>query len=104
MIGNLFRPVLHGMAVLAFPATGRHRAGEVLLVHEPGLPVRARGVLEEARLEELLDGWPERVPGAVAATCFDDCPTCERATAGVLHKDGWTCGECFTPVPAGGAS
>lgn len=35
---------------------------------------------------------------------FGDCPTCGPGRAGSSNKDGWLCGECLTPVPAGGAS
>lgn len=82
---------------------GRHRSRPLLLPDKPWESVGARGTtLSET---ELLDGWPEleRPELAAVATCFDDCPTCGQATAGVLTKDGWRCGECFTPVPAGGA-
>ena len=83
---------------------GRHRAKAGLLASERSYPVRpGRRVLSE---NELLEGWPLPVfvPGAVVAQCFDDCPTCRKATAGALTKDGWRCGECLQPVPAGGAS
>lgn len=82
--------------------TGRHRLGQPLLVDEPaGVPVTARGVLPEAELLALLPE-PSRPQGAAVAQCFDDCPTCRKATAGVLTKDGWRCGECLQPVTAGG--
>lgn len=84
--------------------TGRHRGRGVVLVDEPGgLAVNSRSVLGE---EELLGPRPapERAPGAAVAQCFDDCHTCRRATAGVLTRDGWTCGECLTPQVAGEAS
>ncbi|NUP38202.1 MAG: hypothetical protein HOY76_14595 [Streptomyces sp.] len=83
---------------------GRHRSTGVLLVDEPGgLAVNSRRVLSE---DELLEGWgaPVLAPGAVVATSFDDCVPCGKATAGVLHRNGWTCGECLTSVPAGGIS
>lgn len=55
-------------------------------------------------LTELL-GQPSRFPsppvGGVFVQAWDDCLLCGKATAGVLHKDGWTCGECLTSVPAG---
>jgi hypothetical protein len=103
MIPDVLHPVLHSVAGFIFPAHGKHRR-PVLLPDEPLPPVAVRGsVLSE---EELLAGWPElvRAPGAVVAQCFDDCPTCKKATAGALTKDGWRCGECLTPVLAGGAS
>jgi len=49
-------------------------------------------------LDELL-GAPARFPvpptGGVFVQAWDDCQPCGKATAGVLHKDGWTCGECL---------
>ena len=106
MITNLVRPVLHGMASLVFPPTGRHRQMQPLLLpDQPVTPGGAKGsVLAEATLLELVPEAPVVAVGAVVATCFDDCPNCGKATAGVLTKDGWRCGECLTPVPAGGAS
>ena len=55
-------------------------------------------------LTELL-GQPSRFPVppqfGVFAQAWDDCTPCGKATAGVLHKDGWTCGECLTSTSAG---
>lgn len=105
MITKVFSPVLHGVGDFVFRANGRHRMPRLLPdapFPAPAEPVH-HGVLDEATLDDLLGPWP--VPawvGAVVATCFDDCPTCEQATAGVLHKDGWTRGQCLTPVAAGG--
>lgn len=31
---------------------------------------------------------------------FAHCPNCTRTTAGVLTRDGWTCGECLQPTTA----
>lgn len=62
-----------------------------------------RAVLDEASLEELLGPWPEPVCGAAVARAWADCPSCRKATAGVLHKDGWMCGECLGGA-TGGAS
>lgn len=57
-------------------------------------------------LTELL-GRPSRFPMppqfGVFAQAWDDCTPCGKATVGVLHKDGWTCGECLTSSPAGEA-
>ena len=39
--------------------------------------------------------------GGVLTQAWDDCGPCGKATAGVLHKDGWTCGECLTATPPG---
>lgn len=86
----------------ALSGKGKHRAPRPLLL--PDEPIAAPAVLvhgtvaEETTLDELLGPWP--VPawtGAVIEQRFNDCPTCEQATAGVLTKDGWRCGECFTP-------
>lgn len=59
-------------------------------------------------LDDLLGPWPQPVPapvhGAAVTQAWRDCMPYGKATAGVLHKDGWTCGECLTPTPAGGAS
>lgn len=54
-------------------------------------------------LDELLGQQPKPVSG-VLVQAWDDCPPCGKATAGVLHKDGWTCGECLGQVAGGGAS
>ena len=83
---------------------GRHRAGAPLLVHEPGLPVRSRGVLDEVRLEGILlrPVLPATPFGAAVPQAWRDCPGCGRATAGVVNKDGWMCGLCLTV--SGGAS
>lgn len=85
---------LIGAAMLAvaraWPATGRHRKPP------------ARKVLDETPLGQLSGPWPEPAYGAAFAQAWRDCPTCRKATPGVLHKDGWRCGECLrTP---GGAS
>ncbi len=53
--------------------------------------------------DELLGPEPT-APAGVFVQAWDDCPSCRKATAGVLHKDGWTCGECLTVAPAGGAA
>ena len=39
----------------------------------------------------------EHAPGVIRQG-FDDCPHCNETTAGVLTRDGWTCGECLTPT------
>lgn len=54
-------------------------------------------------IDELLGPKPA-APAGVFVQTWDDCPPCGKATAGVLHKDGWTCGECLTVAPAGGAA
>lgn len=55
-------------------------------------------------LDELLGQQTQSRPvGGVFVQTWDDCPRCGKATAGVLHKDGWTCGECLGQV-AGGAA
>jgi ribosomal protein S27AE len=40
----------------------------------------------------------------VLVQAWRDCPPCGKATAGVLHKDGWTCGECLTVSRPGKAA
>lgn len=72
------------------PAPGRHRAQ------------RVRAVLDEASLDELLGPWPQPAYGAAVVQAWRDCPTCDRATAGVVQRDGWWCGECLRP--SGGAA
>lgn len=37
-------------------------------------------------------------------TGFAYCIPCGLETPGSYNRDGWLCGECLTPVPAGGAS
>lgn len=54
-------------------------------------------------LDDLL-GQPTKPVAGVFVQTWDDCPDCRKATAGVLHKDGWTCGECLGQVAGGGAS
>lgn len=77
-------------AVSPAPSRGRHRAP------------RVRAVLDEASLDELLGPWPAPAYGAVVVQAWRDCPTCKRATAGVVQRSGWWCGECLTP--SGGAA
>lgn len=87
-------------------ARGQHRPRRAVLLPDapPATPaVKVHGtVATESTLNELLGPWP--VPawvGAAVAQCFDDCPKCRRATAGVLTKDGWRCGECLTSTSDG---
>ncbi|MFC8945950.1 hypothetical protein [Streptomyces rochei] len=72
------------------PGTGRHRAAPATRVEVPLTGLQDTGT------------WPQpvRAYGAVAPQCWDDCPHCGHATAGVLHADGRTCGECLTTAPA----
>lgn len=46
--------------------------------------------------------FPAPPVGGMFVQAWDDCVPCGRATAGVLHKSGWTCGDCLTSIPAGG--
>lgn len=78
-------------AVTPAPVRGRHRAPRTVTVP----------------LDDLL-GPPtpyttdiEHAPGVIRQG-FDYCTPCARTTAGVLTRDGWTCGECLTP--SGGAA
>jgi len=64
--------------------TGEHRAG------------RAAAIVP---LDQLLGPASQPVEGVLVQS-WDDCPPCGKATAGVLHKDGWTCGECLQVVLA----
>lgn len=41
----------------------------------------------------------EHAPGVIGQQ-FRDCPHCHQTAAGSLNKDGWLCGECFTPAGA----
>lgn len=79
--------------VIARRPLGRHRASR-------------RPVL--VPLDDLLGPWPPAAPqrahGAAVVQAWDDCVPCGKATAGVLHRDGWTCGECLTTTLAGGAA
>jgi ribosomal protein S27AE len=56
-------------------------------------------------LNDLI-GQPSRLPSTPAFGVFvqawDDCEPCGKATAGVLHKDGWMCGECLTSTAVEG--
>lgn len=53
-------------------------------------------------IDDLLGPEPAAPKGVFVQT-WDDCPDCRKATAGVLHKDGWTCGECLGQVAGGSA-
>ncbi|MFP3990684.1 hypothetical protein U9R90_25105 [Streptomyces sp. E11-3] len=77
----------------------------------PG-PGRHRSAPQPERIQVPLDDllgpppyFPEPPIHGVLVQAWDDCRPCGRATAGVLHKDGWTCGECLavTPPADGGA-
>ncbi|MGW3144888.1 hypothetical protein ACWDG1_09440 [Streptomyces sp. NPDC001177] len=63
---------------------------------------RHRSAPELVSLDELL-GPPspylefEHASGVIRQG-FDFCEPCDRTTAGVLTRDGWTCGECLTPA------
>ncbi|WP_309049275.1 hypothetical protein [Streptomyces sp.] len=72
--------------------TGRHRRPRAT-----GTPDRI-----QVSLDGLLDIWPapSRPHDAAAVQCWNDCEPCGRATAGIVHADGWTCGECLTTAPA----
>ena len=74
---------------------GRHRAAT------PPRPVRVS-------LDDLLGPWPQPVPeralGAAVTQAWRDCEPCGKTTAGVVHRDGWTCGECLTSITPEGAS
>ncbi|MER5213664.1 hypothetical protein ABT063_24610 [Streptomyces sp. NPDC002838] len=70
---------------------------------------RHRAVVVPERIEVPLDDllgtpWPEPRPpyGAAVTQTWQDCKPCDKATAGVVHKDGWTCGECLITTPAEG--
>jgi hypothetical protein len=65
---------------------------------------RSRQVSDASLMDDLLGPdsyWttiPEHAPGVIRQA-FHDCPTCQQTTAGVVTRDGWTCGQCFTPTP-----
>ncbi|HEX2550765.1 MAG TPA: hypothetical protein VHK64_04160 [Nocardioidaceae bacterium] len=72
-------------AVRPVAVRGRHRAGPRF-----------------ASLDDLMGPWSpytefEHAPGVIRQG-FDYCAPCDRTTAGVLTRDGWTCGECLNPV------
>ncbi|MDX5568453.1 hypothetical protein PYK79_41360 [Streptomyces sp. ID05-04B] len=70
---------------------------------------RARRLVSDASLLDDLLGPPsaytafEHAPGVIRQG-FHDCPTCDQTTAGVLTRDGWTCGQCLQPVHAIGGN
>jgi ribosomal protein S27AE len=76
-------------AVSPTPARGRHRAE------------RVRAVLDDSSLDELLGPWPQPAYGAAVSQQWAYCQPCGKDTAGVVHKDGWTCGECFWVLTGG---
>jgi hypothetical protein len=98
VITKVLSPVLHGVAGLIFPATGRHRQQPVRLLDErfpgPSEPVR-RAVLDEADLVQLLDA--EQIVANESA----DCSACERKTFHAMNRDGsrrcWTCSTLTVP-------
>jgi len=59
---------------------------------------RSRLVSDESLLDELLGPPPEPAPHAAVVQAWRDCPTCVKATAGVVTADGWWCGECLKPA------
>lgn len=66
-----------------------------------------RDVLSESLLDELLGPWPQTTStpyGTAVAPQWHDCPHCRRTTAGSTNRDGWLCGECFTPAGTGAAA
>ena len=104
MITKVLSPALNAAVVAIFRGHGQHRR-PLLLPDEPVAPTTSSStVLAEEELLALVPEAPTVQVGAVVASCFDDCPACGKATAGVLTKDGWRCGECLTSVPAGGVS
>ncbi|MFE9645282.1 hypothetical protein ACFYO0_14435 [Streptomyces sp. NPDC006365] len=65
---------------------GRHRAVVV--------PERIK-----VPLDDLLGPRPQFAAPPVAGVitqAWNPCPRCDKDTAGVVHTDGWTCGECLT--------
>lgn len=65
--------------------TGEHRAS------------RSAVTLSLAQL--LGPACPPPPVQGVLVQSWEDCGPCGKATAGVLHKDGWTCSECLTATP-----
>lgn len=106
---SVLRHVAEWSIERGLPGKGEHRARRPLLlpdapIEAPATPVHGT-VADDATLDELLG--PSPVPawvGAVIVQRFDDCPACKKATAGVLTKDGWRCGECLTSMPVGSVS
>ena len=74
-----------GMVVVGrtWPTRGQHRA--------PALD-------DPTLLDELLGPLPQAAPHAAVVQAWRDCPTCVKATAGVVTADGWWCGECLQPA------
>lgn len=62
---------------------------------------RVGAVLDETSLEDLLPPWPEPDHGEVVAQEWRDCPRCDNAESCIRHWDGWLCGHCLLPLPAG---
>ncbi len=69
---------------------------------------RARALVSDASLLDDLLGPPspwttfEHAPAPIRSG-FHDCPKCGHVTGGSFNRDGWLCGECFTPTTIGGA-
>lgn len=65
---------------------------------------RAQRQVSDPTLVDELIGPPTayttdypHAPGVIRQG-FHDCPTCAQMTAGVLTRDGWTCGQCLQPA------
>jgi len=70
--------------------TGRHRSPRTSPAPAPGT----------VSLDDLLGpATPTRPAGPAVTQRWDDCPPCGKATVGIAHADGWTCGECLTTSP-----
>jgi len=97
-----------GAALVAALVTGTGLVRwAVAPVRQPGRHRAPRAV--EVTLEDLLGpptGYTTDFEHADSPirTGFAYCPPCGRETAGSLNKDGWLCGECLSPVSAGGAA
>lgn len=97
-IGGRVVSPLNRLLERVLPPTGVHR----------GLRAGSTPERIEVPIDDLIGPWPEPAPakpfGAAATQAWQDCPPCSKATAGVVHADGWTCGECLTTTTTQGDS
>jgi hypothetical protein len=73
--------------------TGQHR-----LPRAETVPTRVEVSLDDLLGPLTLAPFPEPPVHGVITQAWQYCPaaSCQKETAGVVHADGWTCGECLT--------
>jgi len=84
---------LHRLLDRVLPPTGLHRG-----VRAGTLPGRVEVSLADLLGPPALAPFPEPPVHGVITQGWQYCPaaSCRKDTVGVVHADGWTCGECLT--------